>query len=205
MTSIIPRYEYRIFGLNIQEVEEALRKQGQFEKERHISEIYLMTAGNTENNIKIRNRNLDIKVLVEQKDGLEQWKPFQVGEFPLQKEDLKHQVFPALGVEAPFFDRDVYTLEQFIKELVLDDPDIIVALTEKKRFGYSFNSCICEIAEVQINGALLHTVAVESEDPELVMQSIKLLGLQNFENVNYPKAIKRVLGLEINYDINKYF
>ena len=206
MNAVIPRYEYRIFGLQeIEAVVSALKQKGEFEKQRNIEEIYLMTAGNANNNIKIRNKNLDIKVLVEQADGLEQWKPYNVGLFPLHKDHLKHQVFPALGVELPYFDREVYKLEQFIKELVLDDPDILVALTEKVRYGYYFNGCICEIAEVKINGALLKSVAVESENPEKVIETIAMLGMNNFENVNYPKAIKRVLGLEINYDINIFF
>jgi len=207
MTHTTPRYEFRIFGLNnIDSFIDELKKQGTAGQVRHISEIYLMTAGNSENNIKIRNKLLDIKTLVRQENGLEQWNPTEVGTFPLAKEKIKNEIFPALGVECPALDQDVYTLKQFMQELILVDPDIKVALTEKERHAYDFADCICEYADVKINGALLRTLAIESENPDLVYDAIKKLDVDGkMENVNYPKALKRVLGLRIDYDINKFF
>lgn len=207
MTHFIPRFEFRIFGLNeINAIHNSLAENGISGKIRNIAEIYLMTAGNEIHNIKIRNKLLDIKTLVKQENGLEQWNPVEIGSFPLSKESIRNEVFPALGVESPALDRDKYTLKQFMKELILTDPDIIVALTEKKRYAYDFMDCICEYVEVSINGALQKSVAVESENPELVQDAIKALKIdKGFENVNYPKALKRVLGLEIDYNINKFF
>ncbi len=207
MTHKTPRYEFRIFGLNnVDSCIEELKNNGKAGKVRHISEIYLMTAGNSENNIKIRNKLLDIKTLVRQDKGLEQWNPAEVGTFPLAKEKIKNEIFPALGVECPALDRAVYTLKQFMQELILNDPDIKVALTEKERHAFDFADCICEYADVRINGALQRTMAIESENPDLVYNAIKKLNIgDDMENVNYPKALKRVLGLEIDYDINKFF
>ena len=207
MTHTTPRYEFRIFGVkNIDTFIEALKTQGTAGEVRHISEIYLMTAGNSENNIKIRNKLLDIKTLVRQENGLEQWNPAEVGTFPLAKDKIKNEIFPALGVESPALDRDVYTLKQFMQELILVDPDIKVALTEKERHAFDFAECICEYADVQINGAFVRTLAIESENPDLVYNAIERLNIgKDIENVNYPKALKRVLGLEIDYDINKFF
>ena len=204
MTNIIPRYEYRIFGTEFKAIIDKLKQEGKFQKERNISEIYLMTAGNVENNIKIRNKNIDIKKLVELNRNFEQWKPFNIGVFPLKTDIIKREIFPALGVESPAFDKQEYTLAQFMTELIIDDPDILVALTDKNRFGYEFNDCICEYAEIKINGALLYTVAVESESQKKVEESIAILGLDKFENINYPKQIKRVLGLEVDNRISKY-
>lgn len=205
MNDILPRYEYRIFGLDIMEQIEKLKQLGQPDQTRNISEIYLMTAGNTANNVKIRNRNIDIKKLVCEVEMLEQWKPFNIGLFPLDKNKIKHQVFPALGITPPALEQDEYSLEDFMKELILDDPDILVALTEKTRYGYLLNECICEWAEVRINGAMILSLSVESVNESKVMETVKMLGAEGFENINYPKAIKRVLGLEINYDLNKYY
>jgi len=116
---------------------------------------------------------------------------------------IKNEIFPALGVESPALDREVYTLKQFMQELILVDPDIKVALTEKERHAYDFADCICEYADVQINGAFVRTLAFESENPDLVYNAIEKLNIgKDIENVNYPKALKRVLGLEIDYDIN---
>ncbi len=207
MTHFTPRYEYRIFGLNeIDSIHKVLSQKGKAGAVRDISEIYFMTAGNDIHNIKIRNKRLDIKTLVQQDNGLEQWNPVEIGVFPLSNEAIKNDIFPALGVESPSLDRDKYSLKQFMQELILNDPDILVALTEKKRYAYNFNNCICEYVEVSINGALQKSIAIESENPELVKQAINELKIEeDFDNINYPKAIKRVLGLEIDYDINKFF
>jgi hypothetical protein len=207
MTHTTPRYEFRVFGLDSVNVFiEALKLQGTAGRVRNIAEIYLMAVGNSDYNIKIRNKALDIKTLVRQENGLEQWNPTEVGVFPLAKEKIKNEIFPALGVECPALDRDVYTLKEFMQELILVDPDIKVALTEKVRYAYDFADCICEYAEVQVNGALLHTLAIESENPDLVYNAMAKLNIGiEVENVNYPKALKRVLGLKIDYDINKFF
>ena len=207
MTHKTPRYEFRMFGVdNINTFIELLKTKATAGKVRNISEIYLMTAGNNEHNIKIRNKLLDIKSLVRQENGLEQWNPTEVGTFPISKDKIKNEIFPALGVEAPVLDRDIYSLKQFMQELILVDPDIIVALTEKERHAFDFEDCICEYADVRINGAYQRTLAIESENPELVYKAMESLNISNeIENVNYPKALKRVLGLEIDYDINKLF
>jgi len=207
MTHKTPRYEFRVFGVeSINTFIESLKNQGSAGKVRNISEIYLMTSGNYENNIKIRNKLLDIKTLVRQENGLEQWNPTEVGTFPISKDKIKNEIFPALGVVAPVLDREIYSLKQFMQELILIDPDIIVALTKKERHAFEFGDCICEYADVRINGAFQRTLAIESENPELVYEAMKSLNINsNIENVNYPKALKRVLGLEINYDINSFF
>ncbi len=207
MTHRTPRYEFRMFGVKCIDVFiDSLKSKAIAGEVREISEIYLMTAGNSGNNIKIRNKLLDIKTLVQLENGLEQWNPTEVGTFPLSNDKIRNDIFPALGVEAPVLDREVYTLKQFMQELILEDPDIIVALTEKERHAFDFEDCICEYADVKINGSFQRTLAVESENPELVYKAMKSLNIgDKIENVNYPKALKRVLGLEIDYDINKFF
>jgi hypothetical protein len=139
---------------------------------------------------------MDIKVLLSEKKSLELWEPYLVGEFPMKASIIRSEVFPAFGVESPPFERDVYTLVQFLDELISPDPDIIAVYTQKKRYAYTINNCICEVAEVIINGALIKTIAVESEDLKDILDTKTLIGFnEQEENVNYPLAIKRVIGL----------
>jgi hypothetical protein len=58
------------------------------------------------------------------------------------------------------------------------------------------NECITEYAELLINGASIKTVSVESTDVEAILETKKLLRLEEYENVNYLRAIKRIIGLE---------
>jgi hypothetical protein len=52
------------------------------------------------------------------------------------------------------------------------------------------------MADLLVNGAAIKTVAVESEDIAMVLQTQEMLGLREYENVNYLLAIKRIIGME---------
>ena len=196
MQTIQPRFEFRAFAQNFGLVEDKIRKLSELEKFRESSEIYIVSAGNTENNIKIRYDTLDIKVFVKKEKGLEQWNPRVKAEFPINVEVIRDEVLPALGVAVSEFNRSEYTMQQYLEDIIRPHPQLALARVFKHRFGYLINGCTSEIAELLINGAAIKTVAVESTDVEAVLKSIELLGLQEYENVNYVLAIKRILGME---------
>lgn len=196
VSSVIPRYEFRIFGNHLEEIEKKINELSPIEQTRQMNSIYLLAAGNPNHNIKIREETMDIKSLEQEQDGLEQWNPFLVGEFPLKAEIIKSVVFPALGTSSPVFDREEYTLQEFLDELISVDPDITVAYVCKKRHAFTVGKCITEIAEIKVNGAAIKTICIEAEDPKKVLKAKKKLEIdESFENVNYPLALKRVMGL----------
>ena len=196
MSQIIPRYEFRTFAQNFGMVETKMRKISKCEQIRESSEIYIVSAANNENNTKIRDRKMDIKVLVETKQGLERWNPRMKGEFPMKAEMIKNEVFPAFGVQEPKFKRDEYTLDQYLSEIIMPHPQLTAAQVFKRRFAFTINGCITEIAHLLINGAAIQTVAVELEDVAAILKAIDILGLTEYENINYLRAIKRIIGLE---------
>jgi len=196
VTSIIPRYEFRVFGNNLDNIIEQIEKHSDREMTRQMDSVYLLTPWKRKNNIKIREGVMDIKVLEQENETLEQWSPFLVGEFPMKAKVIKTTVFPALGVESPMFERKEYTLKQFINEVVSVDPDLAVAYVWKTRHAYTVAGCITEIAEIKVNGTSVKTICIESEDPNKVIEAKKLLGIdKKTENVNYPLALKRFIGL----------
>jgi hypothetical protein len=191
-----PRYEFRLFGLDLEPYENKLIELSEKVQSRQMQSVYLLAAGNPNNNVKIRGKVMDIKVLEQEYQGLEQWNPFLVGEFPLTSEVIKTVVFPALGVSPPVFAHSSYSLEEFVRELIMVDPDLSVAYVNKKRDGYDFNNCIAEIASITVNGAFIKTLCIESENPEKVLEAKRMLGIgDEEENVNYPLALKRIMGL----------
>lgn len=196
MQEIRPRYEFRAFAQHFGLVEEKMRKLSKLEKFRESSEIYILSPGNNENNIKIRYDTLDIKVLVKTEKGLQQWNPRMRGEFPMKMEVIRDEVFAALGVAVSEFNRAEYTLEQYLEEIIKPHPETVLARVFKRRFGYTINGCISEIADLLVNGAAIKTVAVESVDVEAILKAKEILGLQEYENVNYLLAIKRILGMK---------
>ena len=195
MNKIIPRYEFRTFAQNFGKVETGMRELSKCEMIRESSEIYIVSAANSENNTKIRDRKMDIKELVEKKRGLERWNPRMKGEFPMKLDVIQNEVFPAFSVEEPEFKRDEYTLKQYLDEIIIPHPRLLAVQVFKRRFAFTINGCITEIAHLLINGAAIQTVAVELEDVEAILKALEMLGLTEYENVNYLLAIKRILSL----------
>ena len=193
-----PRFEFRSFG---QDFEEAHYRMARLsapvpEKvwERYSEEIYILSRTNDINNTKIRDRKMDIKTYVQTVDGLEQWNPLMKGEFPIKTSVLKNEVFPAFQVTMPELKMEEYTYEEFI-EIIKNHPDLQAVRVNKERYGYMVNNTICEYGLVWINGAQVVTINSESTEVEDIKKTIKDIGLEGVENINYLQAIKRVIGM----------
>lgn len=191
-----PRFEFRAFAQHFGIVEEKMRALSAIDQIRESLEIYIMSAGNNENNTKIRNDLMDIKVFVQEQKGLEQWNPRMKGQFPMSAEMIRNEVFPAFGVAVPEFKREVYTLAQYITEIIKPHPQLAAVNVFKRRMGFTINGCIAELAEVYINGARIMTANLESVDVDAILAARKMVNLEGYENVNYLLAIKRVIGME---------
>lgn len=196
MSEIKPRFEFRTFAQNFGLVINKMRKASPVDKIRESAEIYIMSAGNSENNTKVRDDLMDIKVFVTKDRGLEQWNPRMKGSFPMKASMIRDEVFPAFGVAVPDFKREEYTLAQFIGEIIRPHKDLVPVSVFKRRYGFMVNNCITEYAELLINGAAIQTVAVESVSVEDILKAKEMLGLNEHENINYLHAIKRIIGME---------
>lgn len=192
-----PRFEFRTFGQDFDEIHSLLSRLSMPvpEKvwERTSEEIYILSKTNDINNTKIRNGKMDIKTFVTEKEGLEQWNPLMKGEFPISKSVLENEVFPAFKVEMPKLEKDTYTIDEFLT-IVKTHKDLAAVRIAKLRFGYMVNNTICEYAEVLINGARVCSVNSESTEIEDILKTMKDTGMNEYENINYLQAIKRVIG-----------
>ncbi len=195
MLEIQPRFEFRAFGQDFGIVEEAMRGLSPVAKYRESLEVYIMSAGNDDNNTKIRADLMDIKVLVKRDRGLEQWSPRMKGEFPMARETLQGEVFPAFGVSVPEFSRDSYTLGQYLREIIHPHPDLAAVSVFKRRYAFDVQGCIAELADVCVNGATIRTACLESTDADAILKAQEAVHLDGYENVNYLLAIKRVIGM----------
>jgi len=138
---------------------------------------------------------MDIKALQQvNADGLEQWKPVMKAAFPVSSADVG-KVFAALQVTTPTLARASYTLDQLIDELVKPAGQVRTVAVHKKRARYRIDECAAEMTEVVAEGKNVRTVAVESDDPAAVIAAVRGLGLGRFENVSYPRGLKRLVGM----------
>ena len=193
-----PRFEFRSFGQCFCEAHKRMARLSvpvpEKVWERESDEIYIISRKNDINNTKIRNGKMDIKTYVQTVDGLEQWNPLMKGEFPISREVLEKEVFPAFMVEMPALDKDTYTYEEFIA-MVKANPDLAAVRVHKQRFGYMVNNTICDVGNGLINGATVGTINCESTEIEDIKKTIADCGLEGVENINYLQAIKRVIGM----------
>lgn len=193
-----PRFEFRSFGQDFDEAHYRMARLSvpvpEKEWERNSDEIYIVSRTNDINNTKIRDGKMDIKTYVQTVDGLEQWNPLMKGEFPMKREVLLNEVFPAFQVEIPELNKDEYSYDEFI-EMVKNHPDLQAVRIHKERYGYMVNNTICEYALVLINGAMVVSINSESTEVEDIIKTISDINTEGVENINYLQAIKRVIGM----------
>jgi exopolyphosphatase / guanosine-5'-triphosphate,3'-diphosphate pyrophosphatase len=186
VVTIIPRWEWRIFGTNLGAAEDALAASipGPVEES---DELYLLSAAG--GNVKVRYDLMDIKLLREvDGDGLERWEPVLKAGFPLPVAEVS-RVFDALGVLPPLLTRDAYTLDQFLHELVEPSGAVRAVRVHKRRVRYTLGGCLAEVADLEVDGRAARTAAIESEDPSAVMAAVRSLGLDGQPNTSYPRGL----------------
>ncbi len=186
------RWEWRVFGSRFAAAERAFDGMTPVAESQTTEETYLL--GDDLVNVKIRFDLLDVKKLVEvDVNGLELWAPVLKTEFPLSAAEIA-EVYDVWGRAAPELGRDVYTVSQFVDELVAPDPDLGVAKVTKRRVRYSVDGCMSELTDVSVGDRSTRTLAFESEDPKAVWAVVERTGLAGHVNTSYSQGLSRLLG-----------
>ncbi len=190
------RFEFRIFGQGFgREIDEIRRRSLCFGIE-EVQDIYLVTAANEINNVKIRGQSLEMKVLLRVEQGLELWKPCMKLDFPLAAAGAVIEVFQALAVELPALPQQPKMhLHDFMMQTVWPHPGILVAEVFKRRSHFEIGRCMVEIDELLVNGAAIQSISIEGEDAAEILRVKALLDVQRYPNISYLLALKRIMGL----------
>jgi hypothetical protein len=193
---MIPRYEFRAFAQGFGSTADRLRSRVPCDEIRESRETYFVTTCSADHNVKVRTGSLDIKQLVGRRQGLEQWKPIFQEPFPVSIDAARSALCPALGIAESKFERPAYSFEQLVSEIVRPCPELVAVHVFKRRFRFTLGRCPAEIDELLINGAAIQSLAIESEAGEAVLAAVRDLGVAAYGNVNYPLALRRIVGLE---------
>jgi hypothetical protein len=195
MSPVTPRHEFRAFGPNFGLVESRMRSLSPPPEIRESAEIYLLSTADGRHNIKVRDNLLDVKVLLGTRQRLEQWTPTIKLALPAEAAELEEQVLPLIGLSGVTLDPGRYPAPRLVEVLTRPSSGVIAAQVFKRRFGFRIADCACELADITVNGAAIRTASVESENPELALQVIAELGLDEYDNTSYVLALRRVTGL----------
>jgi exopolyphosphatase/guanosine-5'-triphosphate,3'-diphosphate pyrophosphatase len=190
MTTIVPRWEWRTFGSDFGAAESmfaALEPTAVQESD----EVYLRTGSGPI--VKIRDELMDVKVLqAVSPEGLEQWVPVMKEGFPLAATDVA-KVLEMLEIAPPTLERDSYTLDQLLSEVITPHPEVSAVPIHKKRVRYTLDGCMAELTDLIVEGVPMRTIAIESEDPDKVIAAVNTHGLETLLNHNFVRAMTTIL------------
>ncbi len=192
---VIPRAEFRVFGQGIIDIVgiSMWHAQAKLFKIRQSSETYILSRHTNEANVKIRDGLLDIKIKVgETEEGYEIFQPRGKFQFPVKQDELA-TILGNLQASVKLA-QPTCTLDGFL-DLVAESPDLTAVAVDKERYGFSVDGVICEYGEILFNGALVETACAESEDYTAMKSVIEKLEIGSFENTNYLKAAKEIVGM----------
>ena len=196
MNATLPRFEFRIFGTSLGMAEQRMRAIASCEAITESREVYLLGSDPAcDRNVKIRHGILELKQLIERYQGLQRWRPAGQWEFPvapgtvddiLKTDDILSQ---AAGPGVMLSRNDLLRL--------VAQPAVHLhhASVHKRRFRFTLAGCSAEFDQLLVNGATIESIAIESVDPQAVLEVQATLRLDDFENQSYPLALSRILGI----------
>jgi exopolyphosphatase/guanosine-5'-triphosphate,3'-diphosphate pyrophosphatase len=191
-TPIHPRWEWRTFGASFPEAERRLAELDA-ERTRESDEVYVVSVA-ADGSAKFRDGVMDVKRLERVDDaGLELWRPVAKAAVPLSAEDAA-QLLDALDADGPAPARTEYTMETFVAELVEPNPRVQAIPVHKRRRHFTVGGCMTELTELRTAQGSTRTIAVEAEDPALVAETVRALGLEGRRNVNVPRGLGALVG-----------
>jgi exopolyphosphatase/guanosine-5'-triphosphate,3'-diphosphate pyrophosphatase len=191
---IVPRWEWRTFGESFGAADERLAALTP-ERVQESDEVYVLSL-ESDASVKVRDGLLDVKQLEHVNgDGLEQWRPVLKAAFPLPAGEVA-SVLAVLGVDGPALERDAYTLDELLDEVVRPSDSLRAVSVHKHREHHTPGGCMAEVTELRAGSGSTRTIAVESEDPAIVIATVRELGLGSRPNVCLARGLKTLVGFD---------
>jgi exopolyphosphatase / guanosine-5'-triphosphate,3'-diphosphate pyrophosphatase len=190
LVGIVPRWEWRTFG------DVSVPLTGPPERVQDSDEVYLLSL-ESDASVKVRDGLMDVKLLESVDDaGLEQWRPVLKASLPLAREDVA-VLLGALRVQVPQLADRPYTLD----DVVASSDEIRAVDVHKHREHFTPGGCMVEVSEVRTDEGAARTIAVESEDPQLVVETVRALGLEGRPNTCLARGLKTLTGFGARYAV----
>jgi hypothetical protein len=158
-------------------------------------ETYLLSA-HTPHNVKIRKQVLEIKQFERRAaDGLELWRPTARSAFPLDRA-TRTALWSAWGIP-PQPTGSTDTLDALVREVVTPQYALRRVDLMKRRRRLTLVGCAGELVELEIGAERRKSIAFEDAHPNVVRAAVTAAGLAGQPNLNYPAALKDIVGLPI--------
>jgi exopolyphosphatase/guanosine-5'-triphosphate,3'-diphosphate pyrophosphatase len=179
------RWEWRTFGRDLGAAADRLAALP-VELETDSDETYLV-AQDVRHAVKARDGLMDVKHLDRvDDDGLQLWRPVMKALLPIRARDAA-AVLDVLGVPAPALDPDARC---DLAALVAAGGGAVTAVAmHKHRRHMTFAGARAELSDLTAEGHTTRTIAIEHEDPSLVLAAVEQLGLADQPNTSMPTGL----------------
>jgi exopolyphosphatase/guanosine-5'-triphosphate,3'-diphosphate pyrophosphatase len=190
--TIVPRWEWRTFGDDVGGAGNpfAGAPPDRVEESR---DVYVLSR-RSDASAKVRDELLDVKrLLAVADDGLERWTPVLKAPFPVPAATVA-AMLGELATAAPDLERDAYTLDELLEEIVAPNADLRVAAVTKRRAHHTVGGCMAELSEMRTAEGATTTIAVEAENDDAVRAAVRALGLAGRPVVCVARGLKALVG-----------
>lgn len=189
-----PRYEYRVWGAGLDDIATRIRSLSDTRHAAESTDTYLVPHSFAGANPKLRAGRVDVKVLLEVRNGFERWTPYLTGTFPLDAAWIRDRFYPVIGLDPPAVPDGRYGEEEFLERIISGTDGVSIVSVDKLRRFYDVDGCIAEIADLAVAGLPVRTIAIESADLEALDHARRLTGIDRHPNASYAAAIPLLLG-----------
>lgn len=186
-----PRFEFRAFASDLAEPARRLARLSGDLLETHSEDTYILSRLTLDAGVKVRDGEIDVKVLAERRGLLELWTPSYRRALPITGRDLVSEVMAQLGVDLDVPDQTAVTLGTILD--VCEAKHALAAFSvTKHRIRHVLPTALAEIAHVGIGSRVVQTIAVESPLPQAVEQLMDELRIADRINESYPAFLQGV-------------
>lgn len=194
MHEVVSRYEYRIFARRLNTVRRRLQAMAPCDAVSDSRDIYLLDCHLAPvNNIKVRDGKLEYKKLIERYQGLERWQPAGEWAFPVSVDTVR-QLWSSIALKHSRMQSAGLSYEELIHLLGSNGYMRCIHVC-KRRYRFDLKDCAAEIDRLLVEGHAFESCAVESGDPQSVMNVLKDLQLTGDTNCSYPGFLCRGAGV----------
>lgn len=183
------RWEWRTFAADLGPAGDRLAALP-IEQETVSDETYFVSH-DTRHAVKARDGLMDVKHLDRTDDhGLQLWRPVMKAPLPVAADDVA-AVLAALRVPVPPLPPGTYDLPA----IVAAGAGAITAVDMRKhRRHVTFAGARAELSDLTAGDHTTRTIAIESEDPDLVLAAVQQLGLADRPNTSMPTGLVHLVS-----------
>lgn len=180
-----PRWEFRVVGHDLAEERAALRRLGQPGDAEERTDTYFVAPPRLDASLKLRGERLDLKLLRDERDGLELWEPAGERAFPVAPGDLRNALLGPAGVGLALPDGPVGC--DLLLGLARAAPGVRLVRVEKRRRKYRLDGVAAEFTRLTADGRPAESVSVEEADAARALGAVSALGLAGRRNASYQR------------------